>query len=143
MKQRNHNSQSGLTLVEVLVSVLLIVILLTAAAATILNSQFLSSYSKHKIQAAYVAQQIMEQQRRLGRAARSSRASAAVTLDTRGTYASTTDDFLGNRVITVTNVDALRSLVQVEINWQERFGRGIFTMREYLTSTFTEEDTLK
>lgn len=137
-----HNLQSGLTLVEVLVSILLIVILLTAAATTILNSQFLSSYSKHKIQAAYVAQQILEQERRLGLAGMSSQPSAVVTLDTKGTYGTTADDFLGNRVITVTSGGAFRKMVQVEVNWQERFGTGKVTMREYFTSTFTDESAL-
>lgn len=137
-----RNLQNGLTLVEVLVSVTLIVVLLTAAASTILNSQFLSSYAKHKIQAAYVGQQILEQERRLGLSGISSQPSAAVTLDTKGTYGTTSDDFLGNRVITVTAIDAYRKMVQVEINWLEQFGAGKITMREYFKATLSDESTL-
>jgi len=60
---KNKNKKSGFTLVEVLVSVGIILVFLPFAASMLTNSQLLASYSKHKIQAAYAAQQIIETQR--------------------------------------------------------------------------------
>jgi len=57
------DQKSGFTLVEVLVSVGIMLVFLPFAANTLTNSQLLSSYSKHRIQAAFVAQQIIEYQR--------------------------------------------------------------------------------
>ncbi len=133
---------SGLTMVEILISMALIVLLITAATHSTLASQFLASYSKHKIQAAYVAQQLLEQQRRTSFASIASAASAAVTLDTNGTYGTTTDDFNGNRIITVTSIDTYRKTVQIEINWLERVGPGKVTEREYFKATIAKEPEL-
>jgi len=55
--------ESGFTLVEVLVSIGILLIFLLFAASMLTNSQLLASYSKHKIQAAYAAQQLIETQR--------------------------------------------------------------------------------
>lgn len=136
---RIRRRESGLTLVEILVSLALLVILAAGMASTILSSQFFSSYSRHKIQAAYAAQQILEQQRRTAFSAIATQASAAVTLDTKGTYNTTADDFNGNRVITVTSIDAYRKMVQVEINWQEQVASGKITAREYFKTTIANE----
>ena len=57
------NSNSGFTLVEVLVSVVILTPFVLFAASMLTNSQLLASYSKHKIQAAYVAQQLIETER--------------------------------------------------------------------------------
>jgi prepilin-type N-terminal cleavage/methylation domain-containing protein len=136
-------SDSGLTLVEVLVSAAIIVILLTAAAVTIVNSQLLSSLARHKEQAAYAAQQILEQQRRVAFSNIVSRPAAAVILDTMGTYNTTQDDFIGSAVITVTNIDTYRKKVQVEINWPERVpAGGQITAREYYATTIANEPQL-
>lgn len=134
-------SNRASSFVEVLVSMAIVVILVTAAAMTILNSQFLASYSKHKIQAMYAAQQIIEQQRRLNFSNIVSQSSAPVTLDSRGTYNTSADDFLGNAVITVVSIDANRKQVQVQINWQEQLTTAKVTMREYY-STIIANDPL-
>jgi prepilin-type N-terminal cleavage/methylation domain-containing protein len=57
------NIKGGFTLVEVLVSVGIMLIFIPFAASMLTNSQLLTSYSKHKVQAAYVAQQLIEAQR--------------------------------------------------------------------------------
>ena len=101
-----RNLENGLTLVECLFSMALAVIILTAAAGVIINSQILSSLARHKVQATYVAQQILEQQRRTPFPSIVSLPSAVVTLDTNGTYNNSADDFVGNRVVTVTVIDA-------------------------------------
>jgi len=137
------SSDNGLTLIEVMVSVALIVILLTATASTIINSQLLSSLARHKVQAAYVSQQILEQQRRLAFSNIVSLPAAAVTLDTRGTYNTTNDDFIGAAVITVTNIDSYRKKVQVEIDWPEWLLTGAqVTMKEYYATTIANEPQL-
>jgi len=141
--RNTRNSKCGFTLVETIWSIALITILIPPAINNILNNQFLSSYSKHKMQAAYVAQQILEQERRAAFSEIVSVPPAFVSLDTRGTYNTTVDDFMGNAIITVTDVDANQKMVQVEINWTERiFGRGQVVMREYFTTTFANEPDL-
>jgi len=57
---KSFKKNSGFTLVEVLVSVGILLIFLPFAASMLTNSQLLASNSKHKIQAAYAAQQIIE-----------------------------------------------------------------------------------
>jgi len=57
------SNKSGFTLAEILVSVGIFVIFLPFAANMLTNSRLLGSFSKHKIQAAYAAQQIIETQR--------------------------------------------------------------------------------
>ncbi|MBF0490681.1 MAG: type II secretion system protein [Candidatus Omnitrophica bacterium] len=136
MKQ---SSTQGSTLVEVLVAIAIIDIFLTASSVSILNSQFLASYAKHKIQARYVAQQILEQQRRLTYVNIVSVASAAVTLDSKGTYNTTSDDFLGNAIVSVTTIDTYRKKVQVQVNWQEQILSGKVTMREYYATDIAND----
>jgi len=141
--QNKLSLNHGLTLIEVMVSVVLIVVLLAAAASTIINSQLLSSLARHKTQAAYAGEQILEQQRRLTFSNIVSCPSAAVTLDTAGTYNTTADDFLGAVTITVTPIDAHQKKVQVEIDWQERLLMGAqATMKEYFATTITDESQL-
>jgi len=57
------NKNSGFTIIEVLISVGIMLVFLPFAASMLTNSQVLASYSKHKIQAAYAAQQIIEIER--------------------------------------------------------------------------------
>ena len=134
---------NGLTLIEVIVSVALIVILFAAASSTLINSQLLSSIARHKLQAEYVSQQILEQQRRLPFSNIISLSAATVTLDTMGTYNTTIDDFNGTAVITVTNIDTYRKKVQVEIDWPERLLTGAqVTMKEYYATTIANEPQL-
>lgn len=138
-----RNPENGLTLVECLISFTLVVIILTAAVSLIINGQTLSSLARHKTQAAYAAQQILEQQRRLAFPSIVSLASAAVTLDTNGTYNTSADDFTGKRIITVTNLDAYRKKLQVEINWLERLPMGgQVTIREFYATTIANEPQL-
>ena len=84
---------------------------------------------------------MIEQERRLSYGNIVSVAASPVTLDTKGTYATASDDFLGNVVITVTVLDAFRKQVMVEINWQEQVNRTKVIMKEYY-STNIVNDTL-
>ena len=87
----------------------------------------------------YVAQRIIEQERRLTFGNIVSQASTAWTLDTNGTYNTTADDFLGNAIITVISWDAYRKQVQVQVNWQERILAGKVTMREYYATIIAND----
>ena len=142
---------SGFTIVEVLVSIGIMVIFLPFAASMLTNSQLLASYSKHKIQAAYAAQQIIETQRQnpfLVIAAGHSvvQGPASVLLDTKGNYANTNcganpNLFCGTAVITVTptvytsttGVTTTSTLVDhfvVTINWNEQILNSKVSMTE-------------
>ncbi len=106
------NREGGFTIVEVLVSVGIMVVLLPFAANMLTNSQLLASYSKHKIEAAYAAQQIIETQRQNPFIVLSSGQSqtigpSSVILDTKGNYNNLNCNtnstiFCGTSVITVT-----------------------------------------
>ena len=113
--EKFSNTKSGFTLVEVLVSVGIMLIFLPFAASMLTNSQLLASYSKHKIQAAYAAQQIIETQRQNpflvtlapGQSVTVSPAPQSVVLDTKGNYTNTNCStnpnlFCGTATITVT-----------------------------------------
>jgi len=114
-------SSGGFTIAEVLVSVGIMVILLPYAASMLTNSKLLASYSKHKIQAAYAAQQLIESQRQIISTYFTSPigplttctppytvqpSPASVLLDTKGNYTNTncatnTNLFCGTALITV------------------------------------------
>ena len=110
------NTKSGYTLVEVLVSVGIMLIFLPFAGNMLTNSKLLASYTKHKIQAAYAAEQIIETYRQnafivlsAGQSQTIPAAGAnAVILDTKGNYSNSncgnanTGNFCGTAVITVT-----------------------------------------
>ncbi len=150
------NTKGGFTLVEVLVSTGIILIFLPFAASMLTNSQLLASYSKHKIQAAYAAQQIIETQRQnpfliilpghsvtIG--------PAAVVLDTKGNYANTNCStnpnlFCGTASVTVTPAvytkssgaqltSAVVDHFVVQISWVER----ISALQVPMTETYAED----
>ncbi len=147
--------KGGFTLVEVLVSVGIMLIFLPFAASMLTNSQLLASYSKHKIQAAFAAQQIIETQRQnpfivLAPGQSKIIGPAAVVLDTKGNYNNTncnnTNIFCGTTVITVTPTVYTNSLgVQqtsssvdhfvVQIFWSERILKLLVPM----TETYAED----
>lgn len=138
------NFRSGLTLLETLISAVLMVIIFSAAAPAIVSSELLSSYTRHKLQAVSVAQQLLEQERRLTFSSISSVPAANITLDTKGTYNTTADDFFGSANITVTSIDSARKKVQVEISWPQRLLTGNYvTMKEYFATTIGDDPQIK
>ena len=131
----SFRSKQGLTLVELLISVGVMLLVVIAAAQVLLSSQFLASYQRHKVQAMYAAQQLLEQKRQTAFSATSSTSTQAVVLDA-GT------NFSGSAVTTVTNIDANRNQVSVAVSWVEKiFGRDI-TMREYFATNLTIDPLL-
>lgn len=135
-------TESGFTLVEVMTSVLLLTMILVTFLGALLVCRYLGSYSKHKVQAIYTAQRIIEEQRRRPFLNLLSQPYGPVSIDTRGTFNSSADDYMGNAFITVTNIDAYRKRVQVEVNWQERTVLGTVTKKEYCATNIANEPQL-
>ncbi|MDE2027323.1 MAG: hypothetical protein KGK03_02940 [Candidatus Omnitrophica bacterium] len=118
MLMKRANSKDGFTLVEVLVTVGLVVLFLPVVGSALTSSQLAASLSKHKIQAAYAAQQIIEAQRQasfvvLSKGQSDTIGPSWVILDTKGNYNNTntancsiynTDNtiFCGQSVMTIT-----------------------------------------
>jgi len=134
--------ENGFTLIEIMISSFIFVLVWMAIATSFIAVRSLGSYSKHKVQAIYVAQRILEEQRRQPFANLVSQASAPVTIDTMATFSTTADDFMGNRIITVTNIDTYRKRIQVEVNWTEFISRVAIVMREYCTTDIADEPQL-
>jgi prepilin-type N-terminal cleavage/methylation domain-containing protein len=149
------DTEKGFTLVEVLVSVGIMLIFLPFAASMLTNSQILASYSKHKIQAAYAAQQLIETERQstflvIAPGQSVTIGPSAVVLDTKGNYnnsnCSNSNIFCGTTVITVTpsvytnssGVKVSSTVVNhfvVNIYWSER----IFAAFVPITETYTAD----
>jgi prepilin-type N-terminal cleavage/methylation domain-containing protein len=141
---KNSISEKGFTLVEVMTSMAIFVIVLAGVALALNASTRFASYTKHKAQAIYIAQQTIEAYRRYPFGQAPGALNGVVTLDPSGTFNNTADDFRGNRVVTVIPVagNAFLERVQVEINWQERILGGAITMREYLSTNIANETQL-
>ena len=153
----------GFTLVEVLVSIGIMLVFLPFAASMLTNSQLLASYSKHKIQAAYAAQQIIETQRQIistyftapigpllsGQS--TTIGPGSVILDTKGNYANTNcssnpNIFCGTANITVTPAVYTNSVgakttstsidhFTIKISWTEQ----ILNMKVPVTEFYAED----
>lgn len=150
------STKGGFTLVEVLVSVGIMLIFLPFAASMLTNSQLLASYSKHKIEAAYAAQQIIETQRQNAFLVISAGKSvtigpASVVLDTKGNYVNTncatnSNLFCGTTTITVTPTVYTNSVgtkttstmvdhYSVAITWNEQIAK----LKVPITETYAED----
>ena len=90
----------------------------------------------------YWAQRFIEEERRLPFANLATLPSATVSIDTKGTFVTPNDDTSGNRVVTVTNIDAHRKRVLIEMNWQEKILGGVITQREYYSTDISDESQL-
>ena len=161
MNKFSYN-RSGFTLVELLVSVGIIMIFLPFAASMLTNNQLLASYSKHRIQAANAAQQIIETQRQspfvvLTQGQNKIIGPSAVLLDTKGNYNNITcgnaNVFCGTSVITITpavyayngvNQPASSTVdhIQVKIYWNEQVGKSIVPMTEYYAEDIANDPVL-
>ncbi len=125
-------SRDGLTLVEVLVSIAIVFVLVGAITQSILSSQFMTSLSRHKIQAMYASQQMIEHQRQKTFVAASSLTTGVVSLDASA-------GFNGVSRLTVTNLDAYRNRVDVEIDWPESVLGSNMTMKEYYSTNIAND----
>ena len=141
MKNPIH-ARHGFTLIEVVVALLVLVLVWIAGVNAMVMSRHLASRAKHKVQALYAAQRILEEERRRAFSDLASKLTAVISLDTKGTFSSTDDDFPANRVITVTALDAYRKRVQVEVNWTENIDGAQKTVREFCATDIAKEPQL-
>ena len=137
-----RSTKNGFSLTEVVMGTMLLAVVWVAAMGTLVISRSAVTYARHKVQAIYVAQRILEEQRRLPFPTIVSQPSSPVSIDTKGTFDTNADDMLGNRIITVTNLDTYRKRVSVEINWNERTPGTNLIMREYCTDDIANEPQL-
>jgi len=155
---RFSNTAKGFTLVEVLVSMGIMAVLLPVLSILV-SSQYLASVAKHKIQAAYVAQQLIETQRPIIStyftptpllAGQSKVINGFVTIDTKGIYpansCANSNLPCGSTSITVTptvytsttGVKTTSTTVDhfvVKISWNEQITKS----RVPMTETYAED----
>ena len=142
MMSYRSGMSKGFTLVEVLISVGILALVWVSAVGIMVVGNYAASHAKHKAQAIYIAQRILEEERRQPFSSIVSLTSAPVSIDTKGTFSTTTDDFTGNRVVTVTSLDTYRKRVLVEVNWSERTNGVNITKREYCSTDIANETQL-
>lgn len=133
---------SGFTLIEVMAALSLLTAMLVAVPGSLVAYKYIAVYSKHKVQATYVAQRILEEQRRKVFSTLATMNYGAVSIDNKSTFNTAADDFMGTAAITVTSLDTYRKKVQVEVSWQERTPAGMVTKREFCTTDIANEAQL-
>lgn len=156
---RFSHIKKGFTIIEVLISFMIMLIFLPFAANMLTNSQTLASYAKHKTEAAYAAQQIIETQRQQPFVSISAGppivpvtiGPASVVLDTKGNYSNTNcatnpNLFCGTAVITITpavytsnqGVTTTNPSIDhyvVQISWKEQ----VLNLQTTMTETYAED----
>ena len=149
--QNLSKNNSGFTLIEVMVSVGIMVTFLPFAGSMLMNSKLLASYSKHKIEAAYAAQQIIENQRQspflvISAGNHVTIGPSTILLDTAGNYTNTNCNtnsnlFCGTETMTITptvytstagaqTTSTTVDHVVVSINWNEQVLKNKIAMNE-------------
>jgi len=153
------NTKDGFTLVEVLVSTAILLTFLPFAANMLTNSQLMASYSKHKIQAAYAAQEILENYRQtpFANLVIGTTLTTNVLLDTKGNYNNTLCNvsgvFCGTTNTTITQAVYTNSAgvqsppsatvdhVVVKIYWNEPYSNSKIKGSPFIpmTETYAED----
>jgi len=134
---------------EVIISTAIIVAFLPFAGRMLVNNELWASYSKHKLQAAYAAKQIIETQRQ--QAVLYGTITSPVVLDTFGQYNNPSDFFLGSSIITVSPAvysDAPGSPnpniahMIIKITWPEKILNTQVPMTETYAADIIINDTI-
>ena len=133
---RNSN---GFTLVETMTAVLVLTLVWVSVPGSFVSYKYISNDSKHKIQARYVAQRILEEKRRQSFSSLVTGSYGTVSIDTKGTFSSSADDLTGSASVTVTSLDTYRKRVQVAVQWQEKTPVGVVTKIEYYTTDIAND----
>ena len=134
---RSHHR--GFTLTEVLVSFFTLTTVWLCVLGAAVSNRKVTSYSKHKISAIYLAQQKIEELRKVGYPPTAVPAPGElVYLDDMATT-DAADDIIGHRIVTVTALDAYRTRVQIEVNWNEPSLGTIGTRSEYCATVISNE----
>ena len=144
-------SKNGFTLVEAIVSIFILATITVATAAALITNMSITSYTKHRIQAMYIAKQTLEDMRKhsYGGLTVSPDYSYTISGFIYGTgpvcidvtdYVNGTCGLLGNQIVAVNNVagDIHRKKVQVQVSWPEKFGGVERLMQEYCTTDIAD-----
>ena len=127
-----------------MMAVLLLTTVIVSFLAALIMYKYMASCSRHKVQAIYVAERIIEEQRRQPFANLVSFNYGAVSIDNNGTFNTTADDYMGSALVTVTNLDAYRRRVKVEVDWKERspIGGPAVNRKEFCSTDIADEPQL-
>lgn len=133
----------GFTLIEILVSIILIPLVWFAISISLSVNAMLISQSKHRAQAVFVAQQELDRLRTSDYTTLASVSNVNVTIDTRGTT-TTGDDLIGKKNIVVQlETSPLRHYRQVTatISWSEKILDilGTRTLTESLATIISDD----
>ena len=138
--RRSKSRKKGFTLVETLISCLLIAIAFLAFEAIMYMQQYFISYSKHKLQAIHAARAVLDMQRAAGFpyiVNQQFLPPAYIGCDMRGA------------IVTVTvlppyndSTCGYRKTVQVKVSWNERMNGISVTKQEFLTTDIANEPQL-
>jgi Tfp pilus assembly protein PilV len=117
-------TKKGFTIIEALVSIIFLAIVWLAIVNVSVISGVIGSYSKHKVQAIYVVQRALEDLHKKSFSQITS-GTSTVSVDTRGTPDTTSDDLLGTQTITITSPSSYYKKAVVEVSWTESiFGKN-------------------
>ena len=143
-----NNLKNGFTLIEAVISILILAIVIVATASALITNPMITSYSKHRIQAVYLAKQTLEDMRKHNYGDLTSASSyvnnlpygtGAVCIDVTD-YANGVCGLWGNRIVTVNNVtgDIHRRTAQFKVSWSENIGGVVRSMQEYCTTDIAD-----
>ena len=141
MKRLKKNNK-GFTLAETMVAVLFLTAVWVATMGSLVTNKYIASYSKHKVQAIFAAQSIMEEVHRWPFANIIDFDRPGISLDTRGTFNTAADDMMADAHVRVTILAPNRRRVQVEVVWQEHSAIASQQYHEFLTTTMVNESLL-
>ena len=146
-----HNLKNGFTLIEAVVSILILAVIIVASVAALIANLTITSYSKHRLQAVFIARQTLEDMRKhnYGNLTQSSNYSYVINGRTYGTgpvcidvtdYNNGICGFWGDQTVAVNNVtgDTHRKMVQVQVSWSENIGGVVRAMQEYCTTDIAD-----
>jgi Tfp pilus assembly protein PilV len=125
------NNKSGLTLTEVIFSLVLLVVIWLTTVSVVHISKASGSRAKHKAQAILVMQRAIEDLRKKPFASITG-STSTVSIDTKGTPDNYSDDLVGTQAITVTSPSSYYKKVVVTLAWNELLLGKNKTVEEYL-----------
>ena len=139
----SRSSHKGFTLTEVVIAFLVLTLVWLCVLGVAVANRKITSYTKHKLAAIYLAQQKIEELRKVGYPPTAVPSPGElVYLDDMAT-ASSADDIIGHRIVTVQALDSYRTRVQVEVNWSESsMGSGSNTRKEYCATVISNEPSV-
>ncbi|MFA5085329.1 MAG: hypothetical protein WC482_03090 [Candidatus Omnitrophota bacterium] len=137
----NLRSSRGFSLAEAVVSVSVLGMIWLAAVDAMIVGEYSASCARHRVQAAYIAQQAIENLRKIPYDIMASSGPTAVVIDSRGTPDNNNDNFNGIQTITV-DAEAYGTYykrVAVNIRWNEMFFGRVRQVSEYCITYIANE----